>query len=163
VSTAPHRVLFVCLGNICRSPTAEGLMRRLVADAGLDGAVVVDSAGTAGWHIGDPPDRRSQHEAAARGVDISGLRGRQVGAHDFEQFELVLAMDADNQRDLLALAPTADAEARVRLLREFDPDAVAAGDLEVGDPYYGGPEGFERVFDQIESACRGLLDHLTRG
>ena len=156
-----HRLLFVCLGNICRSPTAEGVMRRLVADAGLDGEVVVDSAGTAGWHEGDPPDRRSQHEAKARGLDISGLRGRQVRAHDFERFDLLLAMDAENQRDLLHLAPDAAAQGKVRLLREFDPAAVAAGDLEVGDPYYGGPEGFARVYDHIESACKGLLKHLT--
>jgi protein-tyrosine phosphatase len=156
-----HRVLFVCLGNICRSPTAEGVMRRLVADAGLDGMVVVDSAGTAGWHEGDPPDRRSQHEAKERGLDISGLRGRQVRATDFEQFDLLLAMDAENQRDLLQLAPDAAARGKVRLLREFDTVAVAAGDLEVPDPYYGGPEGFARVYDAIESACEGLLAHLT--
>jgi protein-tyrosine phosphatase len=154
-----HRVLFVCLGNICRSPTAEGVMRRLVSDAGLDGEVVVDSAGTAGWHDGDPPDRRSQHEARERGLDISGLRGRQVRAADFEQFDLLLAMDAENQRDLLQLAPDA-ARGKVRLLREFDPAAVAAGDIEVPDPYYGGPEGFARVYDAIESACKGLLAHL---
>ena len=162
MTTAPHRVLFVCLGNICRSPTAEGVLRRLVADAGLDGAVIADSAGTAGWHEGDPPDRRSQHEAASRGIDISGLRGRQVAAHDFEQFDLLLAMDADNQRELLALAPDTAARGKVRLLREFDPDAVAAGDLEIGDPYYSGPDGFALVYDQIEAACRGLLAHLTR-
>jgi protein-tyrosine phosphatase len=155
-----HRLLFVCLGNICRSPTAEGVMRRLVADAGLDGEVVVDSAGTAGWHEGDPPDRRSQHEARERGLDISGLRGRQVRVADFEQFDLLLAMDAENQRDLLQLAPDAAARGKVRLLREFDGAAVAAGDIEVPDPYYGGPEGFARVYDAIESACKGLLAHL---
>jgi protein-tyrosine phosphatase len=158
-----HRVLFVCLGNICRSPTAEGVMRRLVADAGLDGAVVVDSAGTAGWHQGDPPDRRSIAEARSRGLDLTGLRGRQVGVHDFEQFDLLLAMDAENQRELLDLAPDAAAAAKVRLLREFDPEAVAGGDVEVGDPYYGGPDGFGLVYDQIERACRGLLDHLRQG
>jgi protein-tyrosine phosphatase len=157
----PHRLLFVCLGNICRSPTAEGVMRSLVAEAGLDGQIVVDSAGTAGWHIGDPPDRRSQAEARGRGVDLSGLRGRQVAVHDFEQFDLLLAMDADNHLDLVSLAPDADARAKVRLLREFDPAAVAAGELEVPDPYYGGPDGFALVFDAIERACRGLLDHLS--
>jgi len=156
----PRRLLFVCLGNICRSPTAEGVMRSLVAEAGLDGAVVVDSAGTAGWHVGDPPDRRAQAEARARGLDLSGLRGRQVAGHDFERFDLLLAMDNDNHLDLVALAPDADARAKVRLLREFDPAAVAAGDLEVPDPYYGGPEGFARVYDAIESACRGLLEQL---
>ena len=156
-----HRVLFVCLGNICRSPTAEGVMRRLVADAGLDGEVVVDSAGTAGWHEGDPPDRRSQHEAKERGVDISGLRGRQLQTHDFERFDLLLVMDAENQRDVLRLAPDAAAAGKVRLLREFDPAAIASGDLEVPDPYYGGPDGFADVYDAIESACKGLLAHLT--
>ncbi len=156
-----HRVLFVCLGNICRSPTAEGVMRQVVADAGADGEVVVDSAGTAGWHEGDPPDRRSVAEARGRGVDLSGLRGRQVGAYDFDQFDLLLAMDRENQLDLLALAPDDEARGKVRLLREFDPEAVASGDVEVGDPYYGGPDGFARVYDQIERACRGLLRHLT--
>lgn len=162
MSTAPHRVVFVCLGNICRSPTAEGVLRKLAADADLDGAVVVDSAGTAGWHEGDPPDRRSVAEARARGLDITGMRGRRVAAHDFDRFDLLLAMDSENQRDLLALAPDDAARAKVHLLREFDPDAVAAGDLEVGDPYYGGPDGFALVYDQIEAACRGLLTHLTR-
>ena len=156
-----HRVLFVCLGNICRSPTAEGVMRHLVAEEATDGEVVVDSAGTAGWHHGDSPDRRSQAEARRRGVDLSGLRGRQVGTFDFEQFDLLLAMDRDNLADLRALAPDDDARAKVRLLREFDPAALASDDLEVGDPYYGGPDGFADVYDQIERACRGLLTHLT--
>jgi len=156
-----HRVLFVCLGNICRSPTAEGVLRRLITDADLEGAVVVDSAGTAGWHEGDPPDRRSQSEARGRGVDLSGLRGRQVRAHDFERFDLLLAMDAENLRDLLDLAPDDAARAKVRLLREFDPAAVAAGDLDVPDPYYGGPDGFAHVYDAVEAACRGLLATLT--
>ena len=156
-----HRVLFVCLGNICRSPTAEGVMRRLVAESDHEGEVVVDSAGTAGWHHGDPPDRRSQHEAKRRGVDLSGLRGRQVAAHDFERFDLLLAMDGENQRELLALAPDDAARGKVRLLREFDPEAVASGDIEVPDPYYGGPDGFADVYDAIERACRGLLAHLT--
>ncbi len=157
-----RRVLFVCLGNICRSPTAEAVMRRLVADADLDGSIVVDSAGTAGWHEGDPPDRRSIAEARQRGLDLSGLRGRQVRAHDFDRFDLLLAMDAENQRDLLALAPDDAARGKVRLLREFDPEALASGDVEVGDPYYGGPDGFADVYDQIERACRGLLAHLER-
>lgn len=156
-------VLFVCLGNICRSPTAEGVLRGLIERAGVEGAVLVDSAGTAGWHEGDPPDRRSVDEARSRGVDLSGLRGRQVRVEDFDRFDLLIAMDAANRRDLLALAPTPAARAKVHLLREFDPEAVAAGDLEVGDPYYDGPDGFARVFDQIERACRGLLDHLLPG
>lgn len=156
-----HRVLFVCLGNICRSPTAEGVLRHLIAERGLDGEVVVDSAGTAGWHVGDAPDRRAVSEARNRGLDIGGLRGRRVGAGDFEQFDLLLAMDEENRRDLVALAPDDEARAKVRLLREFDPDAVTAGDLEVPDPYYGGPDGFAQVYDAVDRACRGLLRHLT--
>ena len=152
------RVLFVCLGNICRSPTAEGVMRRLVAESEHEGEVVVDSAGTAGWHEGDPPDRRSQYEAKERGTDISGLRGRQVALHDFERFDLLLAMDTDNQRDLLRLAPDDAARGKVRLLREFDPEAVASGDLEVPDPYYGGPSGFAAVLAMIKAAVPGLVD-----
>lgn len=157
-----QRILFVCLGNICRSPTAEGVCRHLAGERGLDGEVVVDSAGTAGWHVGDAPDRRAVAAARDRGIDITGLRGRQVATHDFERFDLLLAMDADNHRDLLDLAPDGTARAKVRLLREFDTAAVAAGDLEVPDPYYGGPEGFAAVYDAIEAACNGLLDHLER-
>lgn len=156
-----HRVLFVCLGNICRSPTAEGVLRRLIEDRGLDGEIVVDSAGTGGWHIGDPPDRRACAEARARGIDISALRGRQVTADDFERFDLLLVMDADNRRALLRLAPDDAARRKVRLLREFDPATVEAGDLEVPDPYYGGPDGFARVYDAIDAACRGLLHDLA--
>lgn len=156
-----HRVLFVCLGNICRSPTAEGVLRRLIEERGLDGEITVDSAGTGGWHIGDPPDRRACAEARARGIDISALRGRQVTADDFERFDLLLVMDADNGRALLRLAPDDAARRKVRLLREFDPAAVEAGDLEVPDPYYGGPDGFARVYDAIDAACRGLLHDLA--
>jgi len=157
-----HRILFVCLGNICRSPTAEAVFRSMASDAGLDGTVLVDSAGTGPWHVDQPPDRRAQAEARDRGLDLSGLRGRQVAEHDFERFDLLLAMDASNLDDLRALAPTPEARAKVRLLRELDPEAVAAGDLEVGDPYYGGPDGFAVVYDQIARACRGLLDELQR-
>jgi protein-tyrosine phosphatase len=157
-----HRICFVCLGNICRSPTAEAVLRQLVADAGLDGEFVVDSAGTGSWHIGEPPDPRAQAEARQRGLDLTALRGRQVSGEDFERFDLLLAMDEQNQRDLLALAPTEEARSKVRLLREFDEDAVAAGELEVPDPYYGGRDGFAVVYDAIERACRGLLASLSR-
>ncbi len=150
------RILFVCMGNICRSPTAEGVMRGLVRDAGLEGRVELDSAGTGGWHAGDPPDARATAAARARGVDLDGA-ARAVTAEDFEHFDLLLAMDRENERDLLARAPDADARAKVRLLREFDPEAVAAGDLDVPDPYYGGARGFEHVLDLVEAACRGLL------
>ena len=137
-------------------------MRGLLADAGIEG-VLVDSAGTAGWHTGDAPDRRSVAEARDRGIDLTGLRGRQVGPADFERFDLLLAMDRENEADLLRLAPDATARAKVALLRSFDPSAVAAGQLDVPDPYYGGPDGFARVFDAIEAACRGLLERLDHG
>lgn len=159
----PTRVLFVCLGNICRSPTAEGVLRHLAADRGLDGRVEVDSAGTAGWHVGEPPDRRAQQEARRRGIDISGLRGRRLEPADFERFDHILVMDRSNLADARAVAPTPEAASKVRLLRELDPEAVAAGDLEVPDPYYGGPEGFAAVYDAIERACHHLLDQLAAG
>jgi protein-tyrosine phosphatase len=151
------RILFVCMGNICRSPTAEGVMRRLVEDAGLD--IEVDSAGTGGWHAGAPPDARAVAAARSRDVVVEGA-ARQVTAEDFDDFDLVLAMDRDNERELLARAPDAGARGKVRLLREFDPAAVAAGDLDVPDPYYGGPNGFDHVLDLVEAACRGLLDEV---
>jgi protein-tyrosine phosphatase len=153
------RILFVCMGNICRSPTAEAVMRGLLRAEGLEEAVALDSAGTGGWHAGSAPDARATAAARARGVDLDGA-ARQVTAEDFERFDLVLAMDRDNERELLARAPDAQARAKVRLLREFDPAAVAAGDLDVPDPYYGGPHGFDRVLDLVEAACRGLLDEV---
>jgi protein-tyrosine phosphatase len=150
------RILFVCMGNICRSPTAEGVMRALVRDEGLDGAIELDSAGTGGWHAGEPPDERAVHAALQRDIVLDGA-ARQVTAADFERFDLVLAMDRENERDLVALAPDDEARAKVHLLREFDPEAVAVGDLDVPDPYFGGPRGFERVLDVVTAACRGLL------
>jgi protein-tyrosine phosphatase len=153
------RILFVCMGNICRSPTAEGVMRGLLRDAGLEDRVELDSAGTGGWHAGDPPDARATAAARTRGVVLDGA-ARAVTAEDFEHFDLLLAMDRENERDLLARAPDAEARAKVRLLREFDPEAVAAGDLDVPDPYYGGVHGFEHVLDLVEAACRGLLAQL---
>ncbi|MGH9136443.1 MAG: low molecular weight protein-tyrosine-phosphatase [Acidimicrobiales bacterium] len=156
----PFRLLFVCLGNICRSPTAEGVMRSLLAEAGLDGVVEVDSAGTAGWHVGDPPDERTVAEGWRRGLDLSGQRGRRLDRGDLVHFDLLIAMDETNREDLLALAPGPDEAAKVCLLREFDPAAVEAGELDVPDPYYGGPSGFAHVYDVVEGACRGLLDHV---
>jgi low molecular weight protein-tyrosine phosphatase len=150
------RILFVCMGNICRSPTAEGVMRALLRDEGLDGRIELDSAGTGSWHAGNPPDARATAAARARGIALEGA-ARQVTAADFDSFDLLLAMDRDNERELLARAPDGAARAKVRLLREFDPEAVAAGDLDVPDPYYGGPNGFERVLDLVQAACRGLL------
>jgi low molecular weight protein-tyrosine phosphatase len=153
------RILFVCMGNICRSPTAEGVMRSLLRAEGLDGAVAIDSAGTGGWHAGHPPDSRAVAAARERDIVLEGA-ARQVTAEDFDHFDLLLVMDRENERDLLARAPDAAARAKVRLLREFDPESVAAGDLDVPDPYYGGPHGFDRVLDMVEAACRGLLDEV---
>jgi protein-tyrosine phosphatase len=151
------RILFVCMGNICRSPTAEGVMRSLLLEAGLQERIEVDSAGTGGWHAGDPPDARATEAARARGIALAGA-ARQVGPEDFERFDMLVAMDRENLRDLLAMAPDEDAAEKVRLLREFD--AAAAGDLDVPDPYYGGARGFERVLDLVTAACRGLIDEL---
>jgi protein-tyrosine phosphatase len=153
------RILFVCMGNICRSPTAEGVMRSLLRAEGLDGEVAIDSAGIGGWHAGDPPDSRATAAARARDIVLEGA-ARAVTDEDFERFDLLLVMDRENERDLLARAPDAQARAKVRLLRAFDPASVAAGDLEVPDPYYGGPHGFERVLDMVEAACRGLLEEV---
>jgi protein-tyrosine phosphatase len=153
------RILFVCMGNICRSPTAEGVMRGLLRAEGLERAVEIESAGTGGWHAGSAPDERAVAAARTRDIVVEG-EARQVTAEDFERFDLLLAMDRDNERELLARAPDPQARAKVRLLREFDPASVAVGDLDVPDPYYGGPHGFDRVLDQVEAACRGLLDEV---
>ena len=162
---APTRLCFVCLGNICRSPTAEAVMATLVAGAGLDHLVEVDSAGTGGWHVGDPPDPRAVAAAAQRDIAMAHLRGRQFTPRDFDRFDLVLAMDHDNLRDLRDLAPDGAAADRVHLLRWFDParrDHDPLGyDHAVPDPYYGGADGFDLVLDLVDAACRGLLDHLT--
>ena len=156
------RLLFVCLGNICRSPTAEGVMRRLLREQGLEDRVEVDSAGTGDWHAGEPPDRRAAAAARARGTVLDGA-ARQVTPADFERFELIVAMDGDNLADLRAVAPDGAARAKLRRLREFDAASVAAGQLDVPDPYYGGADGFERVLDVVEAGCRGLLDELRAG
>ena len=155
------RILFVCMGNICRSPTAEGVMRHLVREAGLQDEIVIDSAGTGGWHAGDPPDRRATAAARARGVTLEG-GARQLTVDDFEDFDLLLAMDRDNLAGIRAIAPDEEAAAKARLLREYDPASAGAPDLDVPDPYYGGPQGFETVLDQVEAACRGLLDEIRR-
>ena len=149
-------VLMVCMGNICRSPTAEAMLRAKLAAAGLDARVRVDSAGTHGYHVGDPPDARAQRHARTRGVDLSGLRARRVVEDDFDRFDLVLAMDEDNLAELQRLGP-ADHPNRPRLLLEFASRAAAR---EVPDPYFGGPDGFEHVLNLIEDACDGLVDHL---
>ena len=153
------RVLMVCLGNICRSPTAEGALRVRLARAGLAERVHVDSAGTAGFHAGDPPDPRAQRHAQLRGIDLSALRGRRVVAEDFDRHHLVLAMDEDNLADLQRLRPDGHPN-QPQLLLAFARRYTSI--REVPDPYYGGPDGFERVLDLIEDACDGLVLHLQQ-
>jgi protein-tyrosine phosphatase len=152
------RLLFVCMGNICRSPTAEGVMRSLLREQGLEEAVEVDSAGTGDWHTGSAPDARATAAARSRGITLEGA-ARAVAPPDFDDYDLILAADRRNLRDLRAVAPPA-AHARIRLLREFDPASEGAPDLDVPDPYYGGDDGFEHVLDLVDAACRGLLDSL---
>lgn len=152
------KVLFVCLGNICRSPTAEGVFSALVCEHGLDEEIGVDSAGTGAWHIGDPPDRRAQAAARTRGYDLSAQRARQVEAADFNAFDYVIAMDRRNHADLSTLAPPARRD-RIRLFLSFAPQS---GVSEVPDPYYGGDGGFDHVLDLVEAASQGLLEDIRR-
>ena len=153
------RILFVCLGNICRSPSAEAVLREIAAREAPELRIEVDSAGTAGYHIGEPPDARSQEAARRRGYDMSALRARIVEPADFERFDFILAMDENNLSVLRRRVPAALHE-RVRLFLDFAPDA---GTQEVPDPYYGGPTGFEEVLDLVEAASRGLITHLRKG
>jgi protein-tyrosine phosphatase len=152
------KILFVCLGNICRSPTAEGVFRAIAARDAPELTIEVDSAGTAGYHIGEPPDARTCQAASRRGYDLSALRARIVEPRDFENFDLILAMDRENLNVLRHRAPV-DAHERVRLFLEFAPEATVT---EVPDPYYGGPNGFEEVLDLVEAATHGLLQHLRQ-
>lgn len=153
------RVLFVCLGNICRSPTAHGVFEAKVQQRGLGDRVTVDSCGTGDWHIGHPPDRRAAAEAASRGYPIDHLRARQVTVADFRRFDYVLAMDHQNLADLRAMCP-ADFSGHLGL---FLPFAASNPVDEVPDPYYGGDEGFAHVFDLVEAASDGLLQDIERG
>jgi len=150
------RILFVCLGNICRSPTAEGVLRRIAAEEAPELRLTIDSAGTADYHVGAPPDRRSRAHATRRGYSIDSLRARQVSIADFRSFDLILAMDRDNLRDLQALAPR-DATARVCLFMDFAPGGEGHP---VPDPYYGEAADFDKVIDLTEAAARGLLASL---
>ncbi len=152
-----HRVLFVCLGNICRSPTAEGVFRKTVESRGLAGRFEIDSAGTGDWHLGAPPDHRAQRAAARRGIDLSGLRARRISAADLAAFDHLIAMDRDNHASLTRLAG-AQHRHKVRLFLELSPGID--GD-EVPDPYYGGEPGFDRALDLLEQASRDLHDHLS--
>lgn len=157
----PVRVLFVCLGNICRSPTAEAVFKRQVEQAGWQSLIQADSAGTAAWHEGKAPDARSQQHARVRGYDLSALRARQVKVEDFADFDHIIAMDAANLADVkdLRLQAGESAKARLSLLLDHHPD-LQGGD--VPDPYYGGAEGFEQVLDQVETACTQLLRSLLK-
>jgi protein-tyrosine phosphatase len=154
----PTRVLFVCMGNICRSPTAHGLMRAKLQAAGLADQVEVDSAGTHAYHLGEAPDARAQAHARRRGVDLSDLRARALRDEDFAAFDLVLVMDEANRRAVLARCP-AGAQGRVKHLMAFAPHTQRT---EVPDPYYGGADGFEQVLDLVDAACEGLLVHVRQ-
>jgi protein-tyrosine phosphatase len=153
---AAYSVLFVCMGNLCRSPTAEGVFRHQVRQAGLQDRIHIDSAGTHDYHVGSPPDERSSHHASLRGYDLTELRARQVQELDFQQFDLILAMDWENLRLLQDDCPPQHRH-KLRRLMEFAPPGL--GDV-VADPYYGGTRGFETVLDHIEAACAGLLQHI---
>ncbi len=152
------KVLFVCLGNICRSPTAEGVFRAVVRAHGLEEIIEVDSAGTHAYHIGEAPDARAQAAAVRRGIDLSELRGRQATRCDIESFDFILAMDRENLKYLRALSPPGQ-EQKIRLFLEFAP---ARPEREVPDPYFGGESGFDRVLDMVEEAAIGLLEHIQR-
>jgi protein-tyrosine phosphatase len=151
-------ILFVCMGNICRSPTAEGVFRRLVQNAGLEHKLHIDSAGTHDYHIGKSPDRRASASALQRGYDLSALRGRQVSERDFHEFDYILAMDNENLANLQRISPPGHA-AKLSLFLEF---STNFSESEVPDPYYGGAQGFEHVLDLVEDAARGLLLKLER-
>lgn len=152
------RILFVCMGNICRSPTAEGVFRKIVNDAGLGHRIQVESAGTHAYHANDPPDRRSQAAAERRGFSLTDIRARRVESADFERFDYIFAMDRDNLAMLRAAAGD-KSEAEIHLFLEY---ATAGREYEVPDPYYGGAAGFERVLDLIEDASTELLELLRQ-
>lgn len=152
------KILFVCMGNICRSPTAEGVFRHCLREQAPDLYVEIDSAGTHDYHVGEPPDPRTVKAAAKRGIDLSGLRARQVQDNDFDRFDLILVMDRLNHVTLLDRSPP-EHHQRIRLFLEF---AADAGQEDVPDPYYGGARGFEDVLDLVEQASAGLVEELRR-
>jgi protein-tyrosine phosphatase len=148
-------VLFVCMGNICRSPIAQGVFEAVIRDEGLESQIFVDSAGTGSWHIGELPDARGRESAKRRGYDLDSQRARRLGPEDCEKFDYIIAMDGDNYRTASALCRSSKTE--VRLLLDYAPDSPTR---EVPDPYYGGPDGFERVLDLVESSMKGLLHDI---
>jgi protein-tyrosine phosphatase len=158
-AAAPLRLCFVCLGNICRSPTAEGIMRAIVRQAGLDARIEVESAGTGTWHLGERADRRARATAATRGVTLDGL-AQHFTRDDFERFDYVLAVDDRVRSELLSIARRDEERDKVRLFRSFDPASPAGAG--VPDPYYGGQDGFDEVFDICDAGCRALLAHLRQ-
>ena len=153
----PYRIVFVCLGNICRSPMAEAAMRALLAEAGRSADVEVDSAGTGDYHIGERADERAAATLRARGYDPDSHRAKQFTGADFADTDLVVALDRANEQHLRRIAPTRRDEQKIRLLRSYDP---VDGEPDVPDPYFGGDDGFETALDLVESACRGLLSSL---
>lgn len=153
----PVRILFVCLGNICRSPAAEGVLRALADEEGMADAVVIDSAGTGGYHVGQLPDQRMRVHARRRGLELTH-RCRQVRESDFEDFDLIIPMDESNRRNLMSMAPTPEAQAKIVPMAAFV-DAAMRYDY-IPDPYYEGAEGFELVLDLLENGCRNLLNAL---
>lgn len=155
----PYKLLFVCLGNICRSPAAENIMNHLIEQGNLGSSIICDSAGTAGYHIGSSPDSRMAAAAMSRGIALQG-RARQFQKADFEEFDLIVAMDKANYQDILSLDPTGKYRDKVRLMCEFCTRHTAK---EVPDPYYGGPEGFNHVIDLLKDACEGLLQKVMKG
>jgi protein-tyrosine phosphatase len=152
------RVLFICMGNICRSPTAHGVFRKLVAEEGYADRIEIDSAGTHAYHVGEAPDSRAQLTARQRGIDLSDLRARRVKVADYSTYDYLLAMDQYNYELLVSQCPEQYLD-RIRLFMTFSPEL---GFMEVPDPYYGGDSGFDRVFDMVESGSRGLLEHIVK-
>jgi protein-tyrosine phosphatase len=159
---SPYRVLFVCSGNICRSPMAEVVARAMLADAGLADQVEVDSAGTGGWHVGEGADRRTVQALSERGYEGSAHRAREFEPDWFAERDLILVADRGHERQLRAWAPDEQGRDKVRLLRSFDPDAVSAGTVEMDDPWYGGAADFDRCLAEVERACAGLVKWLAR-
>jgi protein-tyrosine phosphatase len=154
----PIRILFVCMGNICRSPTAEGVFAKLVKEAGLEHAIASDSAGTADYHVGEAPDPRACASAAQRGYDLKDLRARQVARGDFEKFDYVLAMDEQNLWELKRVCPP-EFLPKLHMFTEY----ASRGACDVPDPYYGGPQGFEAMYTILHRSCEGFLEAVTAG